>query len=771
MKKIIGILMTILMVVMTIPISIAAETRVIRTSRLSVSENMEPSSNAAEGWSWDKETKTLTLDNVNIVTEDSTALYIGAISIRIVLKGQNVIKSIYDSSIHKRYNRYGKAEVDSTHGIYSLGGNIVFEGDGSLTAMGGTSSQSSYGICSIYFDAGDITINNASINAIGGNSTSFSSEGLHAADLTINGGTLTASGGNARSRSNGVYLDYGLLTINGGALFATGGSSQDDGITSTAGINLGGSLRNQESMSGNATIIQPPNGFVHQWDTYGRSIFAPGDLTKAAREVVIQSENINRQPMGTPVPAATYVYNEADPGASLALPVDKLNTVTDKSTATKAIQDATTNATAEQKSSATGADLLTLFAEEAVSQAASTTVTGSSITIDQASIQSLQTTANDVKVAAEQALTSGGVAVQRELNADVKFKTNSTASVSITIDPSAANITADNVRIETPNYAVTLSAESIKQNAGDSPLVITITENNAATASTFSANAFGFSSSPNVMLASLGTGNSFLLAAGSATKAKTFDIKFNKPVEENVKVSLPPASGDPNLQAITNSSGNAVGGKYNPVTGMLEAKVNTSDTLTVKENKKNFSDIAGKSQEMQNAINILAAKGIINGTSATTFSPDSTITRAEIAALVVKTLSKLDPNANGGFTDVSRSDWFFGAVGSAKKYGIVNGVGNNMFLPKNVMSKQEILTVSANTLRREMGYRDPADINSLLNTYTDRSAIPSWANPSIALATRENLVVKRTDGKLNGAGGITRGEAAVILYRLFMKIW
>ena len=40
--------------------------------------------------------------------------------------------------------------------------------------------------------------------------------------------------------------------------------------------------------------------------------------------------------------------------------------------------------------------------------------------------------------------------------------------------------------------------------------------------------------------------------------------------------------------------------------------------------------------------------------------------RAEIAALIVRTLSKLDPNADGGFTDVARSDWYFGAVGSAR---------------------------------------------------------------------------------------------------------
>ena len=59
----------------------------------------------------------------------------------------------------------------------------------------------------------------------------------------------------------------------------------------------------------------------------------------------------------------------------------------------------------------------------------------------------------------------------------------------------------------------------------------------------------------------------------------------------------------------------------------------------------------------------------------------------------------------------------------------------------------------------------------MLSTYTDAGAIPEWARIDVALATRENLVVRRTDGAFNGTATMTRGEAAVILYRMFMKIW
>ena len=446
------------------------------------------------------------------------------------------------------------------------------------------------------------------------------------------------------------------------------------------------------------------------------------------------------------------IYDVTDPGTSMFLPVDKLSTVVDKNTATKVIQDATTGATTEQKTSSTGADLLTLFAEEAVSQAAATTVSGSSITINQEGVQSLQATANDVKAAAEQALAAAGVMVRRELNADVKFKTTSSASVSITIDPSAADTTADNVRVETPGFALSFSKDSIKDNTADGPLVITVTES---------------TQSAQVASADPAMASMMLVAANT----KTYAISFNKPVTANVKVSLPPAAGNPTYQAVTNSAGAAVGGKYNPVTGKLEVKIKAGDTYTVRENKKNFSDITAKSNEMQEAINILASKGIISGTSATTFAPDSPITRAEIAALITRTLSKLDPNANGGFTDVAKADWYYGAAGSAKAYGIMNGTSATTFAPKVTIAKDQITAVAARVLRTEMNYKDPANTSSLLSTYTDSSKLASWSLTDLALATRENLVVKRSDGMFNPSGTMTRGDAAIVLYRMFLKIW
>ena len=231
------------------------------------------------------------------------------------------------------------------------------------------------------------------------------------------------------------------------------------------------------------------------------------------------------------------------------------------------------------------------------------------------------------------------------------------------------------------------------------------------------------------------------------------------------------APGDTTHQTIMKSTGEAVPSKKNPATEMMEGKIEGSGRYFVKNNEKNFTDISNKSREMQDAILYLASRGIIEGTSATEFSPDKSITRAEIATLIIRSLSKLDPNADGGFTDVLRSDWFFGEVGSAKRFGIINGTSPTTFAPRSTILKEQIVAICARTLRSELGYRNPANVSGTLSVYTDSGSIAQWGLEDIALATRENLVVRRSDGAFSGSTTMTRGDAAIILRRMFMKIW
>ena len=249
-------------------------------------------------------------------------------------------------------------------------------------------------------------------------------------------------------------------------------------------------------------------------------------------------------------------------------------------------------------------------------------------------------------------------------------------------------------------------------------------------------------------------------------------VKVNFPsgkMTNAVTVSLPSGGGDKTYQAVVKDDGKATASKYNPATTAIDGKINTSGTYVVQTNQKNFSDIANKSAEMQKAIRYLASKGIINGTTETTFSPDQTISRAQIASLMVQALGKMDNSATANFTDVPKNAWYYHQAASSQKHGLFSGYEDNTFRGGNAIQKDQLIHVAGNVLVKEMGYKAPGNPSAYLSKYSDNVA--GWAQPMAALATKENLVVYRTNGTFGGKSTMTRGDAAIIIYRLFMKIW
>ncbi len=256
----------------------------------------------------------------------------------------------------------------------------------------------------------------------------------------------------------------------------------------------------------------------------------------------------------------------------------------------------------------------------------------------------------------------------------------------------------------------------------------------------------------------------------SGITTKKISITFDTDNTQSVKIAFPKLSGDTKYMAVVDEEGNPVGGRYNPTSGVVEAKINESGIYQLVSNEKNFDDIKDKSNEMQESIKILAAKGIIEGTSEKTFSPDDTITRAEVAALLLRVLSLDDPNADSGFEDVKKSDWFYGTAGSSKKYGMILGFEDNTFRGRSVIKKDQILTIASRILKKEMRYKVPENLGEWL-TFSDVDQIALWAKEDVALATMANIITRSNDNMIRSNDEMSRGEAALIVMRLFYKVW
>ena len=421
--------------------------------------------------------------------------------------------------------------------------------------------------------------------------------------------------------------------------------------------------------------------------------------------------------VATNAPHFSYIYDEADPGKSIDF-AGTLDNVTDETSAMDAVDKALTEVTDEQKQSITGIDKLTLLAEEAAAKANTVSVDSGVINVTP---EDIPATADSALIATTGVLSDAGVNMQRNPRAIVNYDAGSSDTVSVTTE--SLPETVDKVRVTTDYAMATVDAQQ--------------------------ASSFTMSDRGN----------------------QTIEVNFDTDYETVVTVSFPGMSANDTYKAVVDAEGKPVGGKYNPATGTLEAKLTESGVYRVVNNEADFSDIKTKSQEMQDAIKELASKGIINGTTETTYAPDDTISRAEVTALLMRTLSLLNPNANGGFADVTSANWYCGAAGSAKEHNIINGFEDNTFRGDAVIAKDQIVAVSSRTLREQMDYKTPSDVNGELSVYSDAGSIENWAREDVALATMTNLVLKRTDGKFGGSAGMTRGDAAIIIKRLFDKMW
>ena len=85
-------------------------------------------------------------------------------------------------------------------------------------------------------------------------------------------------------------------------------------------------------------------------------------------------------------------------------------------------------------------------------------------------------------------------------------------------------------------------------------------------------------------------------------------------------------------------------------------------------------------------------KGITNGTSSTTFSPNQGCTRGQVVTFLQRALNGKATSTSNPFRDVSSSEYYYNAVLWAVQKGITNGVDATRFGPNNTCTRGQIVT-------------------------------------------------------------------------------
>jgi hypothetical protein len=184
---------------------------------------------------------------------------------------------------------------------------------------------------------------------------------------------------------------------------------------------------------------------------------------------------------------------------------------------------------------------------------------------------------------------------------------------------------------------------------------------------------------------------------------------------------------------------------------------------------KTFPDI--KNHSNQPAIEALAERGIINGKSKTSFDPDSTMTRAEFAAIVTRGLG-LPEKTVLPFTDVSASSWCAIPIAVAYHYEIVAGTSATAFNPDGTITLQEaaVMAARAAKLCGMDTKRTETEIRNALAQFGDYHIVANWAQSSMAFCFSEGILDENEfDFDIEPSKTVKRCEIAEMMYRLLEK--
>lgn len=155
------------------------------------------------------------------------------------------------------------------------------------------------------------------------------------------------------------------------------------------------------------------------------------------------------------------------------------------------------------------------------------------------------------------------------------------------------------------------------------------------------------------------------------------------------------------------------------------------------------------------------SQGLMTGTSATTFEPNTSLSRAMLVAV----LHRLEgsPQASAGdFTDVSDGDWYAQAVNWAASVGVVNGFDDGSFQPNTAITREQMAAILCNYAQYK-GF--DTSTSGDLSTFTDAASVSDWAKESVEWAVGSGLIGGYEDSTLRPQGTTTRAEVASVLQR------
>ena len=161
------------------------------------------------------------------------------------------------------------------------------------------------------------------------------------------------------------------------------------------------------------------------------------------------------------------------------------------------------------------------------------------------------------------------------------------------------------------------------------------------------------------------------------------------------------------------------------------------------------------------AMVFVAENGIMAGDENNDLKPKDNMTRAQMAAVLVRLLAATKTGDISAYTDALPDAWYYSELSTAYAIGVFNGVSKTLMQPNAPITREQTAVV----LCRAFGI--VSEERSAYQKFTDGEKVMGYARDAVSAMVTLNVVRGYEDNSFRPGGYITRAEVAQMIFNFF----
>ena len=207
-------------------------------------------------------------------------------------------------------------------------------------------------------------------------------------------------------------------------------------------------------------------------------------------------------------------------------------------------------------------------------------------------------------------------------------------------------------------------------------------------------------------------------------------------------------------------------GLINVPEAIAQAKIYFGDAREEGCPSAGYKDVPGNAWYHQ-YVDYALSHQYMTGTAKNVFSPDSTVTRAQVATILYAKKGKPAVTSSNSFSDVRKGEWHYDPIQWCSGYGLVAGYPNGTFGPSDAITREQLVAILYQFAQKEG--KNTWNLETLVR-YSDASSVSNYAQPAMRWAVSIGLIQGTDSRTLSPKKTATRAEIAVVLKAFDEKV-